>query len=183
MYLWQTEFVRYPLAFVTSERGPVVLGSWTDAGGQTGIAAPTRATVDAVKDSPIGRLQRAVGMVVAVGIVGTIGYMLFGMSFTDAVYPTVTTVTTVGFRELQDFDTAEQWFTEAASVDAGGANGLRARIGWGDARLRQGDVLGAAITWQSVVSASGAPDSLAQMAAARINALASAGPPEGGDIR
>lgn len=80
-------------------------------------------------------------------------------------------------------ETAEQWFTEAASVDAGGANGLRARIGWGDARLRQGDVLGAAITWQSVVSVSGAPDSLAQMAAARINALASAGPPEGRDIR
>jgi voltage-gated potassium channel len=64
-----------------------------------------------VNDSAIGRLQRAVGMVIAVGIVGTIGYLLFGMSFTDAVYQTVTTVTTVGFRELEDFDVAEQWFT------------------------------------------------------------------------
>ncbi len=59
----------------------------------------------------IGRLQRAIAMVIAVGIVGTIGYWLFGMSLTDASYQTVTTVTTVGFRELQDFNNLEQWFT------------------------------------------------------------------------
>lgn len=59
----------------------------------------------------IGRLQRAIAMVVAVGIAGTIGYWLFGMSLTDAAYQTVTTVTTVGFRELQDFNNLEQWFT------------------------------------------------------------------------
>jgi len=50
-------------------------------------------------------------MVIAVGIIGTIGYWLFGMSLTDAAYQTVTTVTTVGFRELQDFNNLEQWFT------------------------------------------------------------------------
>ena len=50
-------------------------------------------------------------MVVAVGVVGTIGYWLFGMSFNDAAYQTVTTVTTVGFRELQEFNDVEQWFT------------------------------------------------------------------------
>ncbi len=59
----------------------------------------------------IGRLQRAIAMVIAVGIVGTIGYWLFGMSLTDAAYQTVTTVTTVGFRELQEFNNLEQWFT------------------------------------------------------------------------
>ena len=59
----------------------------------------------------IGRLQRAIAMVIAVGIVGTIGYWMFGMSLTDASYQTVTTVTTVGFRELQDFNNLEQWFT------------------------------------------------------------------------
>ena len=59
----------------------------------------------------IGRLQRAIAMVIAVGIIGTIGYWLFGMSLTDATYQTVTTVTTVGFRELQDFNNLEQWFT------------------------------------------------------------------------
>ena len=50
-------------------------------------------------------------MVIAVGIAGTIGYWLFGMSLTDASYQTVTTVTTVGFRELQEFNNLEQWFT------------------------------------------------------------------------
>jgi voltage-gated potassium channel len=64
-----------------------------------------------VNYSPIGRLQRAVAMVIAVMVIGTIGYLLFGMSFTDAVYQTVTTVTTVGFRELQEFTVLEQWFT------------------------------------------------------------------------
>ena len=50
-------------------------------------------------------------MMLAVMVVGTIGYLAFGMSFTDAAYQTVTTVTTVGFRELGDFGVAEQWFT------------------------------------------------------------------------
>ena len=50
-------------------------------------------------------------MVAAVGVVGTIGYWLFGMNFNDAAYQTVTTVTTVGFRELQEFNEVEQWFT------------------------------------------------------------------------
>lgn len=50
-------------------------------------------------------------MVIAVGVIGTIGYWLFGMSFNDAAYQTVTTVTTVGFRELQEFNDVEQWFT------------------------------------------------------------------------
>jgi voltage-gated potassium channel len=55
-------------------------------------------------------------MVVAVGVVGTIGYWMFGMNVNDAAYQTVTTVTTVGFRELQDFDAVEQWFTIAIIV-------------------------------------------------------------------
>ena len=64
----------------------------------------------------IGRLQRAIARVIAVGIVGTIGYWLFGMSLTDAVYQTVTTITTVGFRELQEFSNLQQWFTIALII-------------------------------------------------------------------
>jgi voltage-gated potassium channel len=55
-------------------------------------------------------------MVFAVMVIGTVGYMLFGMSFNDAAYQTVTTVTTVGFRELQEFDAAQQWFTIALII-------------------------------------------------------------------
>jgi voltage-gated potassium channel len=69
-----------------------------------------------VNYSAIGRLQRAVGMVIAVGIIGTIGYWLFGMNLNDAAYQTVTTVTTVGFRELQEFSALEQWFTIAIII-------------------------------------------------------------------
>jgi voltage-gated potassium channel len=64
----------------------------------------------------MARLQRAIGMVLAVFIVGTIGYLLFGLSFTDSVYQTVTTVTTVGFRELEEFTVLEKWFTIALII-------------------------------------------------------------------
>ena len=64
-----------------------------------------------VNYTAIGRLQRALAMVLAVGVIGTIGYWSFGLTFTEAVYQTVTTVTTVGYRELKDFTPLEQWFT------------------------------------------------------------------------
>ena len=44
-------------------------------------------------------------------LVGTVGYFLLGFSPLDAVYQTVTTVTTIGFREVQPFGTAEKVFT------------------------------------------------------------------------
>lgn len=50
-------------------------------------------------------------MVLSVLIVGTVGYLLFGLSLTDAIYQTVTTVTTVGFREVHEFSGPEKWFT------------------------------------------------------------------------
>ena len=44
-------------------------------------------------------------------IVGTVGYVLLGFGVLDAIYQTVTTVTTVGFRELEPLDGAGQIFT------------------------------------------------------------------------
>lgn len=76
-----------------------------------GRSEGARATVARVNDSPIARLRRAIGMVIAVALVGTLGYLAFGMNLTDAVYQTVTTMTTVGFRELHEFTPLEQWFT------------------------------------------------------------------------
>lgn len=46
------------------------------------------------------RLLRAVALMSAVLAVGTVGYLLLGLSLLDAVYQSVTTVTTVGFREV-----------------------------------------------------------------------------------
>jgi voltage-gated potassium channel len=50
-------------------------------------------------------------MFAAVVAFGTSGYWLLGFSPLDAFYQTMTTVTTVGFREVEEFGTAEKWFT------------------------------------------------------------------------
>ncbi len=64
----------------------------------------------------ISRVRVALGMFGAIIVIGTIGYRLFGFSWVDAVYQTVTTITTVGFREVEPFGTAEKWFTMAIIV-------------------------------------------------------------------
>jgi voltage-gated potassium channel len=48
---------------------------------------------------------------VAVIVLGTIGYILLGITPLDAAYQTVTTVTTIGFREVVEFDTSEKIYT------------------------------------------------------------------------
>jgi voltage-gated potassium channel len=53
-----------------------------------------------------------VGSIVLVMAVGTLGYMiLFDFSFMDALYQTVTTITTVGFMEVQPLSTGGRVFT------------------------------------------------------------------------
>jgi voltage-gated potassium channel len=62
-------------------------------------------------NSAIGRLRLAMGMVGTVVVIGIVGYWAFGFTLLDAAYQTITTITTVGFRELEEFGTAEKWFT------------------------------------------------------------------------
>ena len=62
------------------------------------------------------RLKIACTVLVAVVIAGTIGYVAFGFTVLDALYQTVTTVTTVGFREVEPFGEAEKVFTVAIIV-------------------------------------------------------------------
>ncbi len=61
---------------------------------------------DAVRRIAVAVL--ALGMVT---IVGTVGYVALGFGPMDALYQTVTTVATVGFREVQPLDHAGQLFT------------------------------------------------------------------------
>jgi voltage-gated potassium channel len=68
----------------------------------------------------IGRLRVAAALVGAVIVAGTIGYWLLGLSLLDAAYQTVTTVTTVGFREMGDFGAAEQVYTMVLIVVGAG---------------------------------------------------------------
>ena len=54
----------------------------------------------------------AAGLLLSLIAVGTFGYVAIeGMSAFDALYMTVTTITTVGFREVQPLSAAGRWFT------------------------------------------------------------------------
>jgi len=57
------------------------------------------------------RLPVALALLAGVFAVGTIGYVVLGFSVLDAVYQTVTTVATVGFREVHPLDGAGKIFT------------------------------------------------------------------------
>ncbi len=57
------------------------------------------------------RIRRALLALALVIVVGTVGYIILGFSVLDALYQTVTTVTTVGFREVRPLSAAGQLFT------------------------------------------------------------------------
>jgi voltage-gated potassium channel len=61
--------------------------------------------------STVRRITLALLAVVAVMVAGSIGYVVLGFSPLDAVYQTVTTITTVGFRELHPLSTVGKMFT------------------------------------------------------------------------
>ncbi len=56
----------------------------------------------------LGGAMTALGLVL---LVGTVGYFLLGFGLLDAIYQTVTTVSTVGFREVEPLSPAGQIFT------------------------------------------------------------------------
>jgi voltage-gated potassium channel len=57
------------------------------------------------------RLVIALTALASVLVIGTAGYVLLGIDLLDAAYQTVTTVTTIGFREVVEFDTRQKIFT------------------------------------------------------------------------
>ncbi|MFN8051258.1 MAG: potassium channel protein [Acidimicrobiales bacterium] len=59
------------------------------------------------------RFAKALGMLCAVVVIGTVGYWALGFTPVNALYQTVTTVSTVGFREVQPLSTTGQYFTMA----------------------------------------------------------------------
>ncbi|MEW6473737.1 MAG: potassium channel protein [Actinomycetota bacterium] len=57
------------------------------------------------------RLRFGLAALCGVVVIGTAGYTAFGFPLLDALYQTVTTVATVGFREVRPFSTGAQLFT------------------------------------------------------------------------
>jgi voltage-gated potassium channel len=74
------------------------------------------------KDVLPGNLLTAAGILLLLPIAGTAGYMVFeGWSFLDALYMTVITLTTVGFREVRPLDESGQIFTIVLTISGVGA--------------------------------------------------------------
>lgn len=59
----------------------------------------------------VRRLWRALTALVLVLVGGTVGYLVLGFGPLDAAYQTVTTVTTVGFREVRPFRPIDEAYT------------------------------------------------------------------------
>ncbi len=66
---------------------------------------------------------------------------------------------------------AALWFAAAIRVDSSTIVGRRALVGYGDARLRLGDPIAAALAYQAVVSDQVQSDSIHQMAVTRLQDL------------
>jgi tetratricopeptide (TPR) repeat protein len=77
-------------------------------------------------------------------------------------------VTALGAHRTED---AAHWFYQAAQVDSTTWTGRRALLGLGDARVGQGDILGAVIAFQQALGSGAQPDSLGQIAAQRLRTL------------
>lgn len=58
---------------------------------------------------------------VVITIIGTIGYLLLGLSFIDALYMVVITISTAGYKEVGEFGTAERAFTMVLLLTGVGA--------------------------------------------------------------
>ena len=54
-------------------------------------------------------------------VAGTVGYVILGFGFVDALYQTITTITTVGFREVHPLSTVGAFFTMALILMGVGA--------------------------------------------------------------
>jgi voltage-gated potassium channel len=57
------------------------------------------------------RLVIALAVLASITVAGTVGYTVLGFGLLDALYQTVTTITTVGFREVQPLTAAGKVFT------------------------------------------------------------------------
>jgi len=62
-------------------------------------------------DSVFRRVWFGLVAMTVILVAGTVGYVLLGFSLLDAVYQTITTITTVGFREVRQFGAEEKVFT------------------------------------------------------------------------
>jgi voltage-gated potassium channel len=61
--------------------------------------------------NPLRRLWLGLGLLTLIVVAGSIGYVVLGFGVLDAVYQTITTISTVGFREVEPLSQAGKVFT------------------------------------------------------------------------
>ncbi|WP_330185801.1 potassium channel protein [Nocardia sp. NBC_01503] len=61
--------------------------------------------------NPLARISRVIVAFLLVLLAGTLGYLILGFGLLDALYQTVTTISTVGFREVHPLTPTGQMFT------------------------------------------------------------------------
>jgi hypothetical protein len=69
---------------------------------------------------------------------------------------------------------ADRWFARASRGDPAGWTGRRALLGLGDARVKQGDPIAAAIAWQRAITLGTPDDTLSKLARNRLATLSPA---------
>jgi voltage-gated potassium channel len=56
------------------------------------------------------------GLLIAVMVIGSVGYRILGFTTSEAIYQTIITIATVGFEEVHPLDTRGMWFTSVLVV-------------------------------------------------------------------
>jgi voltage-gated potassium channel len=64
-----------------------------------------------VKDKGIRHAYYTLGLLVVILVMGSVGYILLGFTFSEAIYQTIITIATVGFEEVHPLDDRGMWFT------------------------------------------------------------------------
>ena len=74
-------------------------------------AGPRRRLASGARQDPWGRVRAGLALLAMVIGFGTVGYAQLGLTLADALYQTVITITTVGYREIGNVDGSYQVFT------------------------------------------------------------------------
>jgi len=69
-----------------------------------------------VKDKGIRHAYYTLGLLTFILVIGSVGYIILGFSFSEAIYQTIITIATVGFEEVHPLDTRGMWFTSVLVI-------------------------------------------------------------------
>lgn len=69
-----------------------------------------------MKDNNLRHAYFTFGLLITILVIGSVGYMILGFSFPEAVYQTIITIATVGFEEVHPLNNTGMWFTSVLVI-------------------------------------------------------------------